>query len=137
MVRPSASVSFTSPAGILRLFSDGTAVTRILLPGQTVSDQTASGQTSPRDVTDDILKMASQELQAWFNGELTEFTVPCRPDTGTTFQRHVWNELCQIPFGTTISYSRLASRIGRPAAVRAVGAAVGRNPLPILVPCHH
>jgi len=81
------------------------------------------------------LAQALQELDAYFAGRLTAFTVPLRP-RGTPFQRAVWHELAAIPYGTAISYRALAAAVGNPAAVRAVGAANGRNPLPILIPCH-
>jgi methylated-DNA-[protein]-cysteine S-methyltransferase len=61
--------------------------------------------------------------------------LPLAPE-GTPFQQRVWRELCAIPYGETISYGQLAGRVGNPAASRAVGAANGRNPLPIVVPCH-
>jgi methylated-DNA-[protein]-cysteine S-methyltransferase len=78
---------------------------------------------------------AKKQLQAYFNGLLTEFTVPLAMQ-GTAFQRRVWNELQQIPYGKTLSYGELANRIGQPQASRAVGLANGRNPISILVPCH-
>lgn len=75
------------------------------------------------------------ELEAYFAGELRTFTVPlCTP--GTPFQEAVWAALLRIRFGETLSYEALATRIGRPAAVRAVGRANGMNPVSILVPCH-
>jgi methylated-DNA-[protein]-cysteine S-methyltransferase len=81
------------------------------------------------------LEEAGGELQAYVSGELTDFEVPIRP-SGTAFQMEVWEALRRIPFGTTTTYGRLAGDIGRPQGSRAVGAAVGRNPLGIIVPCH-
>jgi methylated-DNA-[protein]-cysteine S-methyltransferase len=81
------------------------------------------------------LAAAREELDAYFAGSLREFHVPLSP-SGTPFQLRVWEALRRIPFGETVSYSTLARRIGSPDAVRAVGAANGRNPLPIIVPCH-
>jgi len=78
---------------------------------------------------------ASHQLAAYFAGELREFDLPLRP-AGTPFQLETWRELQRIPYGQTISYGELARRIWRPKASRAVGAANGRNPLPIVVPCH-
>jgi methylated-DNA-[protein]-cysteine S-methyltransferase len=75
------------------------------------------------------------QLRAYFEGELHEFELPLRMK-GTDFQRRVWKELMNIPFGMTISYAEQARRIGRPGAARAVGAANGRNPISIVVPCH-
>lgn len=79
-------------------------------------------------------KIADQ-LDAYFTGELTEFDVPLRLE-GTDFQREVWAGLLEIPYGETISYGELATRIGNPKASRAVGLATGRNPVGIIVPCH-
>jgi methylated-DNA-[protein]-cysteine S-methyltransferase len=75
------------------------------------------------------------QLREYFSGSRREFDVKLSP-RGTEFQRAVWNELLRVPYGTTISYGELARRIGRPDAVRAVGAANGANPIPIIVPCH-
>lgn len=77
----------------------------------------------------------ARQLRAYFLGELTEFDVPLSLE-GTPFQLRVWMQLCTIPYGETISYGQLARRIGEPEAVRAVGAANGSNPIPIIVPCH-
>jgi methylated-DNA-[protein]-cysteine S-methyltransferase len=78
---------------------------------------------------------ARAQLIAYFAGELTRFDLPLAPQ-GSDFQLGVWAELRRIPYGTTISYGELAQRVGDPSAARAVGAANGRNPLPIVVPCH-
>ena len=75
------------------------------------------------------------QLERYWSGELTEFDVPIDLD-GTPFQVRVWNALRDIPYGETISYRTLAERIGNPKACRAVGAANGRNPISIIVPCH-
>ena len=78
---------------------------------------------------------AKRQLAAYFAGELTEFDLPLAPQ-GTPFQLSVWRALRQIPYGKTVSYGAIAESIGRPSASRAVGAANGANPLPIVVPCH-
>lgn len=78
---------------------------------------------------------ACEQLEAYFEGKLKEFDLPLRPG-GTEFQRRVLEELRKIPYGTTCSYGDIARRIGNPKAVRAVGAANGRNPIPIIIPCH-
>ena len=78
---------------------------------------------------------ARKQLNDYFDGSRKEFDLPLKP-TGTEFQRAVLDELQKIPYGTTASYGDIAKRIGRPKAVRAVGAANGRNPLPIIIPCH-
>lgn len=78
---------------------------------------------------------ARQQLKQYFAGERKEFDLPLHL-TGTEFQIQVLEELQRIPYGETTSYGDIAKRIGRPKAVRAVGAANGRNPLPIIIPCH-
>ncbi len=78
---------------------------------------------------------ACEQLEAYFAGRLKTFDLPLAP-SGTPFQLAVLDELRQIPYGTTVSYGEIARRIGRPKAVRAVGAANGRNPIPIIIPCH-
>ncbi len=78
---------------------------------------------------------ARQQLLEYFAGERTEFDLPLRLN-GTEFQLQVLEELQRIPYGETKSYGDIAERIGRPKALRAVGAANGRNPIPIIVPCH-
>jgi methylated-DNA-[protein]-cysteine S-methyltransferase len=81
------------------------------------------------------LAQARQQLTEYFAGERQQFDLPLHPQ-GTPFQLKVWWELACIPYGVTISYGELARRIEQPQAVRAVGAANGRNPLPIVLPCH-
>lgn len=76
-----------------------------------------------------------QQLAAYFDGKLTEFSLPLAI-RGTDFQKRVWDELREIPYGATISYGELAQRIGNPNASRAVGLANGHNPISIIVPCH-
>ena len=77
----------------------------------------------------------TRELDAYFRGTLTTFTVPLAPN-GTTFQKQVWNALLDIPFGSTTTYGALAKLLGNPGAMRAVGAANGANPIWLLIPCH-
>ena len=88
-----------------------------------------------RDDHAGALRSAVRELRAYFAGELRQFSLPLAP-AGTPFQLDVWHALAAIPYGETTSYGDLARRIGRARAVRAVGAANGSNPLPIVVPCH-
>jgi len=84
---------------------------------------------------DKLSSEVMKQLQQYFNGERYEFDLPLAPE-GTSFQLEVWRALEKIPYGETISYLDLAKRIGKAAAVRAVGAANGANPLPIVIPCH-
>lgn len=83
-----------------------------------------------------VLKEVICQLSDYFAGRRTQFDVPLDLAYGTAFQQSVWQALLKIPQGGTASYSEVSARIGKPAAVRAVGAAVGRNPVSIIVPCH-
>ena len=76
-----------------------------------------------------------RQLAAYFAGGLKEFDLALAPE-GTPFQLRVWQQLRSIPYGTTVSYGEIGRRIGKPSAVRAIGSANGRNPLPIVIPCH-
>lgn len=82
-----------------------------------------------------LLQRARKQLAEYFAGTRRTFDLPLAP-RGTDFQRETWQALASIPYGSTISYAELASRVRRPKAMRAVGAANGRNPLPIVLPCH-
>ena len=84
---------------------------------------------------DPLLAEAEAQLHAYFAGERQRFELPLSP-RGTDFQRSVWAAVEAIPYGTTTSYSALAAELGRARACRAVGAANGRNPLPVVIPCH-
>lgn len=77
----------------------------------------------------------SRQIAEYFAGKRRDFTIPLAP-RGTEFQLAVWTTLLEVPFGQTISYAELARRIGRPGAVRAVGAANGANPIAVIIPCH-
>jgi methylated-DNA-[protein]-cysteine S-methyltransferase len=92
----------------------------------------------PEDATaapSDVLDEAARQLAAYFAGDLRRFDLPLDL-LGTEFQVAAWLALAEVPFGTTVSYGEQARRLGRPQAVRAVGAANGRNPLPVVLPCH-
>jgi len=84
---------------------------------------------------DPLLLDAADQLRAYFAGELRRFDLPLSP-RGTAFQHRVWDAVAAIPYGATATYSEVAASIGSPRACRAVGAANGRNPLPLIVPCH-
>lgn len=86
------------------------------------------------DGSDAVLAAAEAALKAYFAGQ--PFNLPPLDPAGTTFQREVWQALIEIPAGTPATYGRLAQRLGRAQAARALGAAVGRNPISILIPCH-
>ena len=120
-----------APIGRLIVASDGSAVAGVWMANASPSDDQWERQRG----TDPVLAEARRELLAYFDGTLREFRIPLAPN-GTEFQRRVWTALTHIPYGTTISYADLARRIDNLTAVRAVGAANGRNPIPIIVPCH-
>ncbi len=83
-----------------------------------------------------VLVRAVAQLRDYFSGRRVQFDLPLDLQGGTTFQQSVWQALLAIPSGGTTSYGAISERVGRPAAVRAVGAAIGRNPVSIIVPCH-
>lgn len=116
-----------TPLGQLRLVSDGTALVRIEFPYQHGSDGEAE--------TDAVLQQCEQQLREYFAGERQAFQLPLAAK-GTEFQQRVWAALRDIPFGELRSYRDIADGIGNRKAVRAVGAANGKNPIPIIVPCH-
>jgi O-6-methylguanine DNA methyltransferase len=93
-----------------------------------------TGRASVRD--DRALQPYAGELRRYLAGATRTFALPLDPQEGTAFQRRVWAALATIPYGETRSYKWLAGQVGRAAGFRAVGAANGRNPLPIVVPCH-
>jgi methylated-DNA-[protein]-cysteine S-methyltransferase len=117
--------------GALRLVADDDALVAVDLP----TYRHGGAHEARRVARHDVLDHAARELGEYFAGRRRTFTTPLRPD-GTEFQREVWDALLGIPFGETCSYGAIAKKLGRPRAVRAVGAANGRNPLPIIVPCH-
>ena len=90
----------------------------------------------PEDPEHPVLRQARQQLSEYFAGQRSHFDVPLDLACGTGFQQSVWQALLDIPPGQTVSYGEVSRRIGNPAAVRAVGGAVGRNPVSIIVPCH-
>ena len=120
-----------SPVGPLTLVASGHALSGVHMAGQ--RHRPPDSAYGPR--RDDLLPDARGQLAAYFTGELTEFDLELRLE-GTEFQRRVWSALLSVPFAATVSYGQLAATAGRPGAARAVGMAVGRNPVGIVVPCH-
>jgi len=92
-------------------------------------------ETVPRTGAGAIVRQAEQELREYFEGRRRTFTVKLDLE-GTEFQRKAWQAMRKIPFGETISYGDQARKVGKPKAYRAVGSANGKNPIPIIVPCH-
>jgi methylated-DNA-[protein]-cysteine S-methyltransferase len=121
----------STPIGKLLLAADARGLREVWFEtGKHQKEPDPSWQRNPAKVA-----FARRQLEEYFAGERQHFDLPLHP-IGTEFQTNVWLTLADIPYGTTISYAELARRIGQPLAVRAVGAANGRNPLPIILPCH-
>jgi methylated-DNA-[protein]-cysteine S-methyltransferase len=122
-----------SPIGRLLLGTDGEALTRIDMD---VADRPPRGlENWTCDPTAGSLPEVARQLEEYFTGRRRVFDLPIRME-GTEFQRRAWRMLMEIPYGQTRSYGEQAKRIGNPNASRAVGLANGRNPIPIVVPCH-
>ena len=118
--------------GPLLIAGDAEAIRTIRFPkkGKAVQPEPQWNESASGPVSE-----AVRQLREYFAGKRTEFDLPLEPE-GTAFQRRVWRRLQEIPYGETISYGELAKRIGNPKASRAVGAANGKNPIPIVIPCH-
>ncbi|HEX8802980.1 MAG TPA: methylated-DNA--[protein]-cysteine S-methyltransferase [Acidimicrobiales bacterium] len=124
-----------SPIGDLLLVGDGTALTGLYLPGQRDRPDPAAMAAAGWAGAPAPFAAAAEQLGAYFAGERTAFELPLAPP-GTAFQRAVWGHLVTVPYGAVTTYAAIAAALGRPRAVRAVGAANGRNPIPIVIPCH-
>lgn len=120
-----------TPIGRLLVAGDGAGIRHIVFPQGKYMQQPQSGWVEDAA----SLAQARAQLAAYFAGERTAFDLPLAPHT-TPFQSRVLQELRKVPYGTTVSYSELAQRVGNPKASRAVGMANGRNPVPIVIPCH-
>jgi methylated-DNA-[protein]-cysteine S-methyltransferase len=120
-----------SPIGTLTLVAEDDALTEVRFPNDSHDDD-----IDMIDVADHaVLQQAADELGEYFSGARVDFDVPLDP-RGTAFQLAAWSALRTIPYGETVSYGEQAKRLGDAGKARAVGAANGRNPLPIIVPCH-
>jgi methylated-DNA-[protein]-cysteine S-methyltransferase len=123
--------SIETPIGPLLLLGDGEGLVELGLPERGKLAQPPAGAQASKA----RLRAAAHQLGEYFAGTRSQFDLPLHP-SGTAFQLEVWGALLTIPYGETVSYKDIAQRIGRPRAVRAVGAANGANPLAIIVPCH-
>ena len=119
-----------SPVGKLRLVASEKGLVAIDVRSNTAHVETAQNASAQA-----ILKKTKQQLDQYFAGKRTSFDVALDL-VGTEFQVKAWRALCRIPFGKTISYGQQAANIKKPKAFRAVGSANGKNPIPIIVPCH-
>ena len=132
VTRARASSVVDSAVGRLYLAATDEGLTHILFVAKMDREPKAvpgSGEAAR------IVRETERQLADYFAGRRREFDVPLAP-AGTEFQRATWKALADVPYGTTISYAELARRMQRPRAVRAVGAANGANPIPIILPCH-
>lgn len=131
-----------TPVGTMILAASDAGLEEARFPGQkhfsSLSDAEieaipflAPGQKHPSAV----IRQAASELEAYFVGSLRDFSIPLTPK-GTAFQQSVWRALLQIPYGETRTYAQIAALAGTPGSYRAAGAAVGRNPIGVIVPCH-
>lgn len=122
----SNSVIYISPIGALKITADDTAITELLF-----MDEVEKGTKTQHP----ILKECIYQLDEYFNGIRQEFGLPIRAE-GTDYQQKVWEHLQKIPFGRTTTYLEIAQLMGDANATRAVGNAIGSNPIVILIPCH-
>lgn len=118
-----------SPVGPIEILGDDDALTAVMFASQPRLPQ-AGGAPGP------VVERAAAQLEEYFAGTRTEFDLPLAP-AGTRFRQAVWQRIAEIPHGTAVTYSRLGADLGYPAtASRAIGTAVGANPITIIVPCH-
>ena len=122
---------YDSPIGRMLLVGTEAELEELNFPNYTENKHV------PREWTEDesVFTEPLRQLNEYFAGKRQEFNLAIAPQ-GTPFQQQVWRELCKIPFGETASYQTIAERMGKPKACRAVGMANGKNPLPIIIPCH-
>ena len=111
----------------MAILGSSSAIDRIMFPDELNGEITSSPNA--------LLRKAAEQLSQYFDGSRQTFTLPLS-STGTAFQQRVWLGVAKVPYGSTTTYQELAADIGHPRASRAVGQALGRNPIPIIVPCH-
>lgn len=124
---------YESPYGRMLLVASDGGLAGVYFDGQKYHPQLATAWR--HDSENALLRQAKCELAEYFAGERKRFEIALAPE-GTPFQRRVWQAISTVEFGTIISYGELARRVGCPGSARAAGAATGRNPLTIIVPCH-
>lgn len=122
-----AQAYYKSPLGILKISADEKGITEI----EFVNKENSSIRKSSSKIIRDCIK----QLDEYFQGKRKSFELKLNPE-GTEFQKKVWEELLRIPYGKTLSYGEVSRRIRNQKAVRAVGQAIGRNPISIVIPCH-
>lgn len=125
-------IRYRSPLGMLTVAAEGETLTALVFEGQKYARQHLAGEGQERETP--VLRAARLWLDAYFAGEQPDAAVLPLAPRGTGFQQTVWQELRTIPYGETLSYGVLAARLG--SSARAVGSAVGHNPISIIIPCH-
>ena len=128
-----ARATFNSPLGTMTLAASAQGLCGVWFDGQQHQPDPQHWEVMP---THPVLQAAATQLAAYFAAQAARFALPLDLSLGTPFQQSVWERLRAIPYGVTQSYGEIAGYLGQAAASRAVGAAVGRNPLSIIVPCH-
>jgi methylated-DNA-[protein]-cysteine S-methyltransferase len=128
-----ACMHYESPLGRMLLAATDSGLAGVWFVGQRHGPDTSGWAEDP---SHPVLQRAAGQLAEYFTGQRTRFELPLDLQAGTPFQQSVWTALLAIPPGGTTSYAQLGRQLGRPQAARAIGAAVGRNPVSIVVPCH-
>ncbi|HVE54367.1 MAG TPA: methylated-DNA--[protein]-cysteine S-methyltransferase [Ramlibacter sp.] len=128
-----ACTHYESPLGRMLLAATDSGLAGVWFVGQRHGPDSDGW---PEDASHSLLQQATGQLAEYFAGQRTRFDLPLDLQAGTPFQQSVWAALLAIPPGGTTSYAQLGRQLGRPQAARAIGAAVGRNPVSIVVPCH-
>ena len=141
------SCIYSSPVGPIELVESDGALSHVRLLGSSAADNSSSrpgstqassitaGSTTADSASTPLLRQTQKQLSEYFSGRRHEFDLPLAAH-GTPFQRSVWNELATIPYGATSTYGSIARAVGQPQAARAVGGAIGANPLALVIPCH-
>jgi len=122
-----------TPLGTLLATAEGDTLTGLYFEGGRHAPKASREWTE--DPSNPALAACAKQVADYLEGKRTDFKLPVAP-AGTSFQQRVWKEIARIPYGKTITYAELAKRAGSPGSARAAGAATGRNPLSIIVPCH-
>ncbi|MBV6647409.1 MAG: methylated-DNA--[protein]-cysteine S-methyltransferase [Cyclobacteriaceae bacterium] len=135
MRKPKIHTKIDSPVGKLLLLSDSDFLTGVYFYKERNGFGFRNEGYGLEDNNSDLFRETTQQLQQYFGGHLQNFNIPVK-FKGTDFQKSVWNALFTIPYGETVSYLDVAKQIGDPTAARAVGWANGKNPIPIIYPCH-
>jgi methylated-DNA-[protein]-cysteine S-methyltransferase len=130
-----ANLSFNSAIGVIGLYARGNKIVCVEMLGEKNAGPSGDGPVLADSGKSAVLTEAKKQIQAYLAGKLKVLDFPVEYH-GTDFQQAVWRQIDKIKFGRTLTYGEIAAKIGNPAAVRAVGGAVGSNPVPIRIGCH-